>query len=141
MKGQHASRRNLVAQVLQLLDAPHALFSVYHQPVVLKSLQDLPHVDNVLLVVPAPHSSDQTASACTRTSRRGVVMAVFCTSAGFTGIWCYPFLKSILEKTVQPAALAAKSSMLGSGYTSVGNLIQHVNQLPSGDGVEPPRAA
>jgi hypothetical protein len=41
-----------VAQVLQLLYAPHALLSVYHQLVVLKSLQDLPHVDNVLLVVP-----------------------------------------------------------------------------------------
>jgi hypothetical protein len=45
-------------------------------------------------------------------------MAVFCTSAEFTGIWWYPFLRSILEKTVQPAALAAKSSMLGRGYTS-----------------------
>ena len=32
---------------------PHTLLSVYHQPVVLKSSQDLPHVDNVLLVVPA----------------------------------------------------------------------------------------
>jgi hypothetical protein len=37
---------------------------------------------------------------------KGVVMAVFFTSAGFTGIWWYPFLKSILEKTVQPATLA-----------------------------------
>ncbi len=45
-------------------------------------------------------------------------MAVFCTSAGFTGIWWYPFLRSNLEKMVQPAALVAKSSMLGSGYTS-----------------------
>ncbi len=53
MKGEHAGRRNLVTQVLQLLDAPHALLRVYHQPVVLKSLQDLPHVDNVLLMVPA----------------------------------------------------------------------------------------
>jgi hypothetical protein len=42
-----------VAQVLQLLDAQHALLSVYHQPVVLKSLQDLLHVYNVLLMVPA----------------------------------------------------------------------------------------
>ncbi len=66
-----------------------------------------------------------------------MMMAVFCTSAGFTGIWWYPFLKSILEKTVQPAALATKSSMLGSGYTS-GSVTRfnhqkspHGRQLPS----------
>jgi hypothetical protein len=64
-------------------------------------------------------------------------MAVFCMSAGFTGIWWYPFLKSILEKTVHPAALAAKSSMLGSGYTSGSetrfNCLKspHGRQLPS----------
>ncbi len=39
-------------------------------------------------------------------------------SVRLPGIWWYPFLRSILEKTVQPAALAAKSSMLGSRYTS-----------------------
>ncbi len=66
---------------------------------------------------------------------KGVVMVGI--SAGFTGIWWYPFLRSILEKTVQPDALAAKSSMLGSGYTS-GSVTKfsrrkspHGRQLPS----------
>ena len=69
---------------------------------------------------------------------KGVVMAVFCTSAGFTGIWWYPFLKSILEKTVQPAALAAKSSMLGSGYTS--GSVTRFNRLKSPHGRQLPSA-
>ena len=34
----------------------------------------------------------------------------------FMGIWWYPFFKSILEKIVQPAALATKSTKLGIGY-------------------------
>ncbi len=58
--------------------------------------------------------------------------------AGFTGIWWYPFLKSILEKTVQPAALAAKSSMLGSGYTS--GSVTRFNRLKSPHGRQLPSA-
>jgi hypothetical protein len=78
-------------------------------------------VDNVLLVVPAADGGlavsngsipcrwkDGPAFLRPKGIRlysnkpKGVVMAVFCTSAGFTGIWWYPFVKSILEKTVQP---------------------------------------
>jgi hypothetical protein len=40
-------------------------------------------------------------------------MAVLCTSAGFTGIWWYPVLRSILEKTVQPI---------------LGGVVQHVGK-------------
>ena len=49
---------------------------------------------------------------------KGVVIAVLGMSAGFMGIWWYPFFRSILEKTVQPAALAMKSIMFGMGYVS-----------------------
>ena len=45
----------------------------------------------------------------------GVVMAVLGMSAGFIGTWWYPLFRSILEKIVQPAALAAKSIMFGIG--------------------------
>jgi hypothetical protein len=31
---------------------------------------------------------------------KGVMMAVFCMYLGLTGIWWYPFLRSILEKMV-----------------------------------------
>ncbi len=58
-------------------------------------------------------------------------MAVFCTSARFTGIWWYPFLKLILEKTVQPAAL-------GSGYTS--GSVTRFNRLKSPHGHQLPSA-
>ena len=42
-------------------------------------------------------------------------MAVLGMSAGFIGTWWYPLFRSILEKIVQPAALAAKSIMFGIG--------------------------
>jgi hypothetical protein len=86
---------------------------VYHQPVVLKSLQDLQHLDNVLLVVPAadddiihpgkgglavsnssihvplegwPHIPQTKRHPLVLEQAKGMVMAVFCTSAGFTRI-------------------------------------------------------
>jgi hypothetical protein len=45
-------------------------------------------------------------------------MAVFCTSAGCMGIGWYPFLKSILLKTLHPAALTANYTIFGKGYAS-----------------------
>jgi hypothetical protein len=50
--------------------------------------------------------------------RCGVVIAVLGMSSGFTGIWWYPFFRSILEKIVQQAALVTKSIMFGMGYVS-----------------------
>jgi hypothetical protein len=137
---------------------------VYHQTVVLKSLQDLPHVDHVLLVVSAAddnivnpgkggltvsnssvHVPLEGRSRIPQTKRHPLILE----QAEWGGdccllhvlridwIWWYPFLRSILEKTVQPAASAAKSSMLGSGYTS-GSVTRfsrrkspHGRQLPS----------
>jgi hypothetical protein len=65
-------------------------------------------------------------------------MAVFCTSAGCIGIWRYPFLKSILLKTLHPATLTANSIIFGKGYASgtvtVFSLLKspHGRQDPSG---------
>ena len=39
----------------------------------------------------------------------GVAIAVFGTSSASTGIWCYPFTKSILVKIDFPERLAEKS--------------------------------
>jgi hypothetical protein len=44
-----------------------------------------------------------------------MMMAVFGMSTAATGTWWYPFIKSSLEKMVQPCRLAEKSWMLGKG--------------------------
>ena len=46
---------------------------------------------------------------------KGVMMAVFFTWSGWTGIWWYPFFRSSLLKTVAPARLLVMSAMFGRG--------------------------
>ena len=52
-----------------------------------------------------------------RNSKRpkGVMMAVFLMSEGWTGIWWYPFFKSSLLKMVAPARLLVMSARFGRG--------------------------
>ncbi len=69
------------------------------------------------LLYPAEGPVDEPLEGVQVYSNRpnGVMMAVLGMSAAFMGTWWYPFFRSILEKCVHPAALAAKSSMLGTG--------------------------
>jgi hypothetical protein len=51
-------------------------------------------------------------------SLNGIVIIVLGMSAAFIGTWWYPFLRSLFEKWVHPAALAAKFSLLEMGLVS-----------------------
>jgi hypothetical protein len=120
--------------------------------------QDLPHVDHMLLVIPAAdddiihpgkgglavangsvHVPLEGWSRVPQTKRHPLILEQ-AEGRGDGGLlyicWIHgdlvvPFLRPILEKTVQPAALAGKSSMSGSGYTS--GSVTKINILNSSD--------
>ena len=164
-KRKHSRRQNLVSQVLQLWYPPNALVVIDDEAMILQRLQYFPTCttcsawETLQMIISSTHANARSTSLMARSTCRwkdapglrspnpmrryskrpkGVAMAVLGTSAGFTGIWWYPFRRSIFVKTVQPAAFAAKSSMLGSGYTS--GSVTRFSRRKSPQGRHPPSA-